>query len=232
MADCNNHQNNFQWHRDELKVTGSDVGVEKKKIGDTFLNSSEKKGSSREMNRILLVWKGRNQIFHLHFSQYCLEHLHLQKHSTFLQLVEPNGVEANLEVAFALLSALGTCFKTDIWVWSWTVMLLPWQSKRNKIRHTLCCEVGCAATEHIFIACQSSHQAPELQNTTSHWIPCTTSQPGYHLSYLYLLHYKVKESKRKNTFHLQANIPSWAFNSKTNLRALPFVLCSTFKLSS
>lgn len=156
MEDCNNHQNNFQWHRDELKVTGSDVGVEKKKIGDTFLNSSENKGSSREMNRILLVWKGRNQIFHLHFSQYCLEHLHLQKHSTFLQLVEPNGVEANLEVAFALLSALGTCFKTDIWVWSWTVMLLPWQSKRNKIRHTLCCEVGCAATEHIYCVSELS----------------------------------------------------------------------------
>lgn len=108
------------------------------------------------MNRILLVWKGRNQIFHLHFSQYCLEHLHLQKHSTFLQLVEPNGVEANLEVAFALLSALGTCFKTDIWVWSWTVMLLPWQSKRNKIRHTLCCEVGCAATEHIYCVSELS----------------------------------------------------------------------------
>lgn len=46
-------------------------------------------------------------------------------------------------------------------------MFLPWQRKRKKIRDVLCCEVRCATAEHIYCMCQRSHQALELQNTTS-----------------------------------------------------------------
>lgn len=122
----------------------------------------------RDEQDFIKLRKGRNQILHLHFSQYCLEHLHLPKaqhisstSGTKWGRSKPGGGLCPAVSSGDLHSALKLKYECEVELWC------SCHDRVKEIKSETCCAVRLGVLlQNVFIACQSSHQAPELQNTT------------------------------------------------------------------